>query len=237
MKMQNITRQPSVAMPDPDQFPAVRAISVADETASLRIDWLRQLEPRLQSVHLKSPDSDLLPPLPGTIPVIILHAEDPLRLVGLVQANPDVLGGRITVALCGSTQPEERALLLHAGCDDIFDLAMPHEEARARICAMHWRQSLATDSPRLIDNRMKARIRRYVALRPSQREYQTLAILAERKDQPVSVAELIQTFGITNSRAARKAMQVMISRLRRKLQPGYVIASTRKGGYTFATPG
>ncbi len=236
MEMQNKIQPPSLALPDLDYLPPSRALFIEDETAGIRNAWLQQLEPGLRAIRLTSSDDAALPPMPSGIPVLVLHAQDPMRLVVLLQANVKLLSGRIKIALCTSMLPVERALLLRAGFDDVFDVAMAHEEACARISAMHWRQSLARE-PRHLDVGLKARVRSYATHRLGPREYEVLALLAARVGQPVSVEELATQFGCDAPHTGQKALQVQICRLRKKLKPDHAIQASGNGSYMLTIPG
>lgn len=234
MEMQSIDRQTATQLPAM-QIPCETSVFfVPDKTADAREAWFTRLNPRSRPIRLKAGMTSL-PHIPKRAAVVILHGEDPLQLLALIQESNDLLSGRIRIALCTKSLPQERALLLHAGFDDVFDLDMAQEEALARIEAMNRRRSLQQGQP-TIDDRLRARIRSYVLTRLTPREYRLMALLVSRPGKSVPVDDLARYTGGAGQPTKSTVLQVMICRLRKKLKPGHAIVSTNQDGYLLTTP-
>lgn len=141
------------------------------------------------------------------------------------------------LVLTAQTSVGARVGSLDAGADDHLGKPFAVAELRARVRALLRRTTLAAEQPLAIGDAsidFRARVAR-VAGRAAQitaREWEILELLAARRGSVVSRSELQQLVWPGAEKSAQASLEVLISRLRRKLGP-LVVRTVRGEGYAF----
>jgi DNA-binding response OmpR family regulator len=188
----------------------------------------------LQEVWRDPPDLILL-----GLNLPVLNGLDVLRRL---RASGD---SRPVLALQGDISERDwRDEAAQAGADDYLPAEAGAREVRARAAALLERQG-AAKSARLrfadlvLDPERREVHRANEAVRLTTREFSVLRTLIERPQTSLSRAELGLKPGKDGSGAASRAIEILISRLRRKLaRPGLpsLIVTTRGAGYSLGLP-
>ena len=216
-------------------LPPVRIVFLSDKGSAGRENWLSAIYPDAPASKFSELDTTLFSSGQSTFHLLVLHGDDPERMTKIIRRNTEALAGKIKIALCTRTYPPDRAKLLNAGFDDVFDLRMDPVEALARINAMQRRRAIAQKSQAPdINAVLLEEIHQYTTRRLTHREYEVLAKLVSKRGAPVSVAELSRSKNKRIPTMGVKALQVFICRLRKKLKPGCNIFNNFDGCYVFS---
>lgn len=215
-----------------------RIVFLRDKALDERMAWLTEIYGNLAQFRYFEHSTIAFSSAREDYCVFIAHGEDPLRLGKILRRNRPILASRIKVALMAQSLPQDRAQLLNAGYDLVVDTRMAPAEFVARIASIHTRQF--RHAPRIVGplNDLRVVLRRFVAPDVpmeslSNRELLLLARLAARKGLSVHASELAKSAEGHHTELTRKSLCVAISRLRRKLDPGYEIVSDYLNGYVF----
>lgn len=215
-------------------LPRARIVFLSDRNAPARENWIRAIYPDEPSSKYSELDTTLFSTSTGAFQMLLLHGDDPERMAKIIRRDTESLSGKIKIALCSRTYPPDRAKLLNAGFDDVFDLRMDPIEAFARINAMQRRRTIAQRSQAPdINAVLLEEIHHYTTRRLTHREYEVLAKLVSKRGAPVSNSELSRSKNKRIPPMGVKALQVFICRLRKKLRPEYKINSNLDGCYVF----
>lgn len=171
---------------------------------------------------------------------LMLPDGDGLELCRELRSN-----GVRTPILCLTARADvaDRVRGLDAGADDYLRKPFALAELHARVRALARRSGQAP--PRRVDARSLAidftarRVTRSGAEVPlTPREWAVLELLAARKGRVVRRQELLESVWQDDSRSASESLDVILSRLRRKLvgpRSGCVIRTIRGEGFVFET--
>lgn len=154
-------------------------------------------------------------------------------------------GGITTPILCLTARAdvEDRVQGLDAGADDYLRKPFALAELRARIRALARRSGQAPPSSLevraiCIDFTARRFLRRGQEVPLTAREWAVLEAVASRKGRVVSRLELLESVWHDSSRASSDSLDVILSRLRRKLgspEEGCAIRTVRGEGFVFET--
>jgi DNA-binding response OmpR family regulator len=139
------------------------------------------------------------------------------------------------LVLTAQTSVGARVGSLDAGADDHLGKPFAIAELRARVRALLRRTTLASDTPVEIGEAtvdFKARVARAAGqtVQVTAREWEILELLASRRGSVVTRAELAQFVWPGAESSAEASLEVLVSRLRRKLGPN-VVRTVRGEGY------
>jgi DNA-binding response OmpR family regulator len=137
---------------------------------------------------------------------------------------------------------EDRVKGLDAGADDYLGKPFALTELVARVRALARRGPRWTDSVRhfgelTVDRDRRAVLRSGTALALTQREFEIVAALAWRGGRVLSREELLETVWGETSTSASASLDVLITRIRRKVAAGTgdeIIRTVRNVGYAWA---
>ena len=126
----------------------------------------------------------------------------------------------------------ERATLLMAGFDDVFDARTNIAEAQLRIAAMSRRNAIYGQASRRRGlGGSAATLKAAFAAPLTPRELQVATLLAAHTASGLPRSAILSEFGIEPQPLSHAALKVVISKLRAKLAPGWKIQSNR--GYAY----
>ena len=147
------------------------------------------------------------------------------------------------LAVAGSTSVEERVQALRAGADDCLPSDATEAEVAARL-RVWMRRSLGTATPSVTlgplsyDSHARIAYLDQQPLRLSLRELSLLEALIRRPCNLLSAESLLERLFEWNEEATLNAVQVYISRLRKKIRhPNLRISTVRGLGYYLSTVG
>ncbi|MBF9150594.1 winged helix-turn-helix domain-containing protein [Novosphingobium jiangmenense] len=168
--------------------------------------------------------------------VLIIAGNDTKRIKRLLRYYAPALALKPKIALARTSSPSERAALLRAGFDDVFDTRMPMPEAQARMRALVERYGLArlghgASVERVASNDQE----RHFAQAPSGRERAVFELLLAAKGSAVPARSLARALG-REEPLKPATIKVIVSALRKKLREGADIRSDRQSGYALSLP-
>lgn len=164
--------------------------------------------------------------------VAIVAANDLERARKFLRYNKPLLSAKLKIALLPSSRPPQRATLLMAGFDDVFDARTNIAEAQLRIAAMSRRNAIYGQASRrrgLGGSEVTLKAAFAAPLTP--RELQVASLLAAHTASGLPRSAILSEFGIEPQPLSHAALKVVISKLRAKLAPGWKIQSNR--GYAY----
>lgn len=164
--------------------------------------------------------------------VAIVAANDLERARKFLRHNKLLLSAKLKIAVLASSRPPQRATLLMAGFDDVFDARTNIAEAQLRIAAMSRRNAIYGQASRrrgLVGSAATLKAAFAAPLTP--RELQVASLLAAHTATGLPRSAILSEFGIEAPALTPAALKVVISKLRAKLAPGWIIQSNR--GYAY----
>lgn len=169
--------------------------------------------------------------------VLIIAGNDSKRIKRLLRYYAAALALKPKIALTRMSSPSERATLLRAGFDDVFETRMPIPEAQARMRALVQRYGIARATRALSQDREEPEgHERHFAQVPSGRERAMFELLLAAKGAAVPGRVLARALG-RDEPLKLTTLKVIISALRKKLREGVDIRSDRQNGYTLSLDG
>ncbi|MCH7627918.1 MAG: response regulator transcription factor [Proteobacteria bacterium] len=164
--------------------------------------------------------------------VAIVAANDLERARKFLRYNKPLLSAKLKIALLASSRPPQRATLLMAGFDDVFDTRTNIAEAQLRIAAMSRRNAIYGQASRRRGlGGGAATLKAAFASPLTPRELQVASLLAAHMSTGLPRSAILSEFGIESQPLSHAALKVVISKLRAKLAPGWIILSNR--GYAY----
>lgn len=162
----------------------------------------------------------------------IVAANDLERAKKFLRYNRPLLDRYLRIALLPASRPPQRANLLMAGYDDVFDTRMVGDEARMRLAAMAARARIYGRLTRGTTVDSGTVMVETAFARPlSPREAALAHLLATHAASGISRPAILAAFAAEARTITPDALKVLISKLRAKLAPGWAIASNR--GYAY----
>lgn len=169
--------------------------------------------------------------------VLLIAGSDPKRIKRLLRCYAPALARRPKVALTKGNSPSERASLLRAGFDDVFDTRMPMPEARARMRAMVQRYGIArAHAPASAAVETAPDYGPHLVAPATGSERALLEMLLAANGRSVPATMLAGALG-RNEPLKLATIKVIVSTLRKKLRKGADIRSDRQAGYLLSLDG
>lgn len=173
--------------------------------------------------------------------VAIIHGFDVRRLIGAFELNRGLLRNRTTIAVLNDSAPARRASLLFAGFDDVFDMRMAEQEARARIRRHVIRHTAARNQsvldtlgidswPHAVSPVLSPQIER-VAASFTPRERLLFGAMFTAIGRPVQYSLLLEICEGRELKDAFKSLRVAMACLRPKLKGLFTITAQTHVGY------
>lgn len=166
--------------------------------------------------------------------VLIIAGNDTKRIKRLLRHYAAALTQKPKLALTRAGSPSERAALLRAGFDDVFETRMPVPEAQARMRALVQRYEIAqaihvAPTKRTVGDGWDL----HFAKQPSDREMALFELLLAAKGSAVPGRTLARALG-RNEPLKPATIKVIVSSLRKKLRDGVDIRADRQNGYALS---
>lgn len=216
----------------------VARIAIFGDTSTLpQIDWLQFVLPE-QSIRPVSESyiADISPSK-SDYDVLAIAGNDIRRVRYLLRIYRPLLSAKPKFAILQSTLPRDRAFLLNAGFDDVFDPRMPVPEAQARIVACAQRYAAVAEGAATPSTELPQfqRLRRMLA-QLSPRERSVCEMLLLQFPNPVGIDSLA-TAHLGRQMLAPASLRVLISTIRTKLPEDVSIAYTHPKAYLLRITG
>lgn len=216
---------------------AVRILYINDKNYEARAQWLAGIFPSDQ-IFKYSPENTRAISSASYFNIVMVHGDDVPRISKIIRENSEAFAGKVKIAVCSRSWPPDRARLLNAGFDDIFDLRMDPLEARARVAALMRRRLLSqTRQAPPISQQLLIEMQGYVTSKLTFRETEIFAKLLEKRGQPVSIAVLGTSFRNKTGGMKKAALRVFLCRLRKKLKDNVQIVSENGVSYILKISG
>ncbi len=223
---------------EPSRYPAL-VTNFGDRHIQALMDWMEGLIPGHTSARIF--DSYIIPYATQPFKFFFACGNDTTRVIKLLRHYPHLLGSKICIATVAHSTPTDRARLMKAGYDDVFQPSMSAIEARCRLDA-HLRRSEAAKvavvrrwSPHVTEVDQSL-LEPLVETRLTEREKLVLHLLAQRVGRATPIASLQRDMRRKYGHASIPSLRVVVSQIRKKLRQGYTIIATVDGGYVLRPP-
>ena len=215
-----------------------RYVWLNDTANAARGRWLAALFTGLEEFEYHRSDSHFCSLAFRDYDVMIFGGKDAQRLKLILRQNEIILRHKVKICLLSDGTPADRALLLHAGFDDVIDVARINPaEAGARIAGI-WRRYAQTAQH---DHAVQSEKSQLAALslsdRLTRRQKDALLMLLASAHTPVSYAKLCNTLSRDHSPMSLDCLKVFICALRKWLRPGVKIRAVSGVGYMLSPAG
>lgn len=124
--------------------PRARVVHFGDSVAEAKLTWLQLVGLPFDRRKISEAYVTDLGSSGDPFDILLVSGGDQVRIRRFLRINKPLLNGKLKIALMPSSKPRDRALLLSAGFDDVFDLKMNTLEARMRACTMSERMGAST---------------------------------------------------------------------------------------------
>ena len=112
----------------------MRVLYFGDRYTEERKYWLTQLAPNLEPYFYTPDDIRYLSRSEDEFDILFVSGNDIKRVIMAIRDYRPCIGNRAVIAVTTNSLPQDRARLLSAGYDDVFDIVKLHQiEATARI--------------------------------------------------------------------------------------------------------
>lgn len=211
----------------------------SDRHSPLQLEWIEDLIPGCVTGPIS--ESYIAPIAGREFRIFAVCGNDPSRMIKLLRAYHNHVGRKLNIALLHRSTPTDRARLLTAGYDDVFDLRTTRAEALSRLHAHLRRMDLTGPAPAAapcdtaaLDRALE---REPILTRPcTERERLILAALYDRRNavtpNHVIHRKIRSRYGHSNI----ASLHVVICHIRKKLAAGYAITYSPAGGYMLTDP-
>lgn len=208
-----------------------------DKNSHLQLDWIEDLIPGCISGPIS--ESYIAPIACRDFRIFVVCGNDTSRMVKLLRAYHNLIGRKLNIALLQRSTPADRARLLTAGYDDVFDLRTTRAEALSRINAHLRRMDLATPSAPAEGTAQldRALEREPILTRPcTERERLILSALYDRRNAVTPNHMIHRRIRSRYGHSNVASLHVVICHIRKKLAEGYAITFNPAGGYMLTDP-
>ncbi|MBF9150749.1 hypothetical protein [Novosphingobium jiangmenense] len=200
-------------------------------------EWLQFVFPQ-QSVRSVSESyiADISPTR-SDYDVLAVAGNDIRRVRQLLRIYLPLPSAKPKFAILGATSPRDRATLLNAGFDDVFDARMSVTEAQARIlaCAQRYASVAQSSAKAFPDAPQLQRLRRILAqLSPRER---SICEALMRQFPDAANIESLATAHRGRRPLAPASLRVLISAIRAKLPAGVTISYAHPKSYMLRDTG
>lgn len=223
---------------EPSHYPAL-VTYFGDRQIQSMLDWMEGLIPGNTSARVF--ENYIVPFASLPLKFFFVCGNDTTRMIKLLRHYPHMVGRKVCIATMAQSTPADRARLMKAGYDDVFQSSMPVIEARCRLGA-HLRRSEAAHvaavhrwSPcaKGVDQGL---LERLVDTRLSEKEQIVLGLLEQRIGSATPIAALQREIRRSYGQASIPSLRVIVSHIRKKLRLGYTISASMDGGYVLRQP-
>ena len=164
--------------------------------------------------------------------VLFVCSNDPRRAAKLFRSYRPILKRKTNIVVMAKSTPADRALLLTAGFDDVFDLKTDPGEAQLRILSYHRRRRNADPLPTTQQILLKGSIEAgMLKAKLTPTEGVVFSRLVEARQRPVPLIALCSSGPRGHPRTRMTSARVLLSRIRKKLGPGLAIICQGSAGY------
>lgn len=216
--------------------PLTRLVGISDSSFDNRVAWIGSWTKVEQSLIYNHWDTRLLSQVESNFDMLVVHGSQPKRLVNFVRDARRCYRGKLIIAVLTSSLPSDRAVLLRAGADAVYDSGHEVKVVKAWLSRAVERSALHSASAR---GPLPAGASRLSPLlqnvKLTRMEKSILTMLEANAGRVVRYDDLTRLNRVSDSIRARKSLQVLISRLQDKLQGEPVIRCIRQEGYTITT--
>lgn len=213
--------------------PLTRLVGICDSSFDDRVAWIRGWTRVEQCLPYNHWDTRLLSQLDSNFDMLVVHGSQPKRLVNFVRDARRCYRAKLIIAVLTSSLPSDRAVLLRAGADAVYDLSNEVKVVKAWLTRAMERSASHAASAR---GPLPASASRLIPLlqdvKLTRMEKSILTMLEANAGRVVRYEDLTRLNRISDSIRARKSIQVLISRLQDKLRSEPVIRCIRQEGYT-----
>lgn len=225
--------EPMDAHDSPDVNLVVRLALVGESSASSLLLWSELLHRDIDICRVSENYLADISPNRFQYDVLVIAGNDPKRVKRLLRYYAAAITDKTKIALVRSTGPNERASLLRAGFDDVFEPRMAIPEAQARMRAHHARHRLARTgraNEHVVEMSTSESTDAHFATPPTAREKAMFEMLRAADGNVVPMGVLARALG-SDSVLQPSSVKVFVSSLRKKLRDGLDIRSDRQHGY------
>ncbi len=201
-------------------------------------EYLRRFDFALEAAH--TPEAGLArlraEPFDAAILDVMLPGMDGFELCRTIRRESDLP----IVMLTARGELTDRVVGLEMGADDYLPKPFEPRELAARLQTILRRARKATAPARLVFDGLVIDLERRQVLRQGDAveltgtEFELLALLAAEPQKVFSRDEILNRLRGHEADLYTRAVDILVSRLRRKLEPLAVIRTLRNAGYAFA---
>lgn len=209
-----------------------RYLTFNDVNKKFRREWLDELVSNYDC-HVHSDSGTFHLSLAGSdFDVFMVGGIDIVRMAKVFRSGEAILRGRVKIALVSDSSPRQRARLLTAGFDDVFDIEKLHQdEAAVRLQAISARyemRRMEEDAVRYEDAQLE-RVCHPAEI--NKRERIILLALMKSENLFASYYALQSAISDYHEIVSFGSLKVSVTHLRKKMKPGTHIASRSGEGY------
>ena len=228
-------------------MPAVHHILLIDDDAHLApplAAYLRRFDFQLEAAL--TPSAGLARLAAGGIDAVILDVMlpemDGFAVCRQIRQGPADWRDVPVLMLTARGELSDRVVGLELGADDYLPKPFEPRELAARLQTILRRARAAPSGPQLrfeglvIDTDRREALRQGDPLALTGTEYELLLLLAREPQKVFSRDEILNSLRGHDAELHSRAVDILVSRLRRKLEPLDPIKTLRNAGYAFALP-
>jgi two-component system OmpR family response regulator len=221
-------------------MPRLLLIDDDEQLAPPLAAYLRRFDHELEVAHRPSVGLQRL--ARGDIDAVILDVMlpemDGFETLRRIRQSSDVP----VLMLTARGELSDRVVGLESGADDYLPKPFEPRELAARLQTILRRARAAPSGPQLrfeglvIDTDRREALRQGDPLALTGTEYELLLLLAREPQKVFSRDEILNSLRGHDAELHSRAVDILVSRLRRKLEPLDPIKTLRNAGYAFALP-
>ncbi len=210
-----------------------RYLSTNDQYKEARDEWLSALSPNIEYYNLNNQETFALSRINTDYDILVVGGNDAARIAKFMKSSAALIGSHPRLVLMSRSDPRRRAQVLNAGFDDVLDCSrMGTDEALFRIAAL-WRRHQQVE--RLRKEKESALMMLSSVKLPDKRlsdaELRILTELIESIGRVISYHRLAEIASRGYEQVTFNHLKVLISNIRRKIDPRYTISSVHSFGY------
>lgn len=195
---------------------SARIALFGDNASATLLDWLGLAFPNNSVRHISESYIADVSPRDSSYNVVVVAGREARRIRQIVKLYRPALNSIPKIAMLNAAMPRERAGLLNAGFDDVFELRMTVPEAQARTLALANRYALSANLQPSLAAMPQLALYRKVEPRMTVRERSVCEALFRRYPHPVSVIVLCSALP-GKAPLSVASLRVLVSEIRHKL--------------------